>query len=55
MNKTIINLFIKSSLPEIEKKMLKMKTKETNARQKFIDAPRSKKLHNLQIPYQALE
>ena len=55
MNKTIINLFIKSSLPETEKKMLKMKTKETNARQKFIDAPRSKKLHNLQIPYQALE
>lgn len=54
-NKTIINLFIKSSLPETEKKMLKMKTKETKARQKFIDAPRSKKLHNLQIPYQALE
>lgn len=54
-NKTIINLFIKSSLPETEKKMLKMKTKETKARQKFIDAPRSKKLHNLQIPCQAVE
>lgn len=54
MNKIIINLFIKYIPPEIAKKMALNKIKGWQARQRYIDALRLKKLHNLQIRYQVL-